>query len=165
MKYIATSILFFSVLFSTTALYALQLGAPSVAGMLGQSIMGSLVQDELLRIMNVMPSLDKDKYESESDEGYLKALKKYHKKVNKLMKKHEKKRRKEERIIQGLIDDMARYTPGSPNVNKVQYQKQQKLERKAKEFRENDANRARKLKEYSRKKWPRREDYIKTIIL
>ena len=142
---IPTVLLCYAVL-SVNFLSSAQLGAPTPWGLLGKNLAESFFQNELQRIGRDM---------TDAESIYLKDFQRYEKNLKKLGKKHQRERAKEERIIKSLIGDMLRYTPGSPDVNRVQEEKQKRLYNKVMEFQENDRRRAKEIEHFRAKYYPK----------
>lgn len=147
----------FSVLFSLSLSHAQTfLGPPTLQSLIGEALAGNLAQKGLMQVR-------KDLSNTMGIKGYEKALKKYEKKLKKMKKKNDKARKKEEKRLQRLIDDIKSYTPGDPNVNKKQEEKQRKVYEYAQQCQRNDKERAEKLERFSEKNYPRLENFIKTM--
>lgn len=132
------------------------LGPPTVGSLLGESVAQGFTQDALLQ-------MKKDWENSRGIEGYQKAIKKHEKKLKKLQKKHQKARANEEKQLQRLIDDMKTYTPGDPDVNRKQEEKQKKVFDFARECQEKDKVRAAEIKKFHEENCPKLEDFYRTL--
>ena len=124
------------------------IGVPTVGSLIGQEIASSIAFEALQQVHNDMSS-------SSGHKGYEKALKKYEKKLKKLMKKHVKLRKKEEQKLQRLLDDMTRYTPGDPEVNRKQEKKQKRVYEYVQECQKNDRKRANEIEQLRDKYYPK----------
>lgn len=132
------------------------IGVPTVGSLIGQEIASSIAFEALQQVHNDMSS-------SSGHKGYEKALKKYEKKLKKLMKKHVKLRKKEEQKLQRLLDDMTRYTPGDPEVNRKQEEKQKKVYEYAQQCQKNERMRAKKIEQLRDKHYPQLDSFIKNM--
>lgn len=132
------------------------LGPPTVGSLLGESIAQKIFDQARSQIKE-------DIKNSYGIVGYEKALKKYEKKLKKLEKKYRKARAKEEKQLQRLIDDMMTYTPGDPDVNRKQEEKQKKAYEFARKCQEKDKQRAAELKKFHEENCPKLEEFYKTF--
>ena len=80
-----------------------------------------------------------------------------------MKKNNDRARRKEEKHLQRLIDDMKSYTPGDPNVNRKQEEKQRIVYEYARQCQNNDRVRADKLKRFIEENHPKLESFIITM--
>ena len=150
MKNILPAILVFAILVPSDNLEA-QLGAPTVWGLLGQSIAQGYVQDELLRTSREFV---------DADASHSKGLKKYERGLKRLKKKHARLRAKEERILRSMINDMARYDPLDRNINLTQDLKMKKIFDTAQGYKANDQDRKNEIVAYRARNYPKRSIII-----
>jgi len=147
----------FSVLFPLSQSHAQTfLGPPTWQSLIGETIAGNLAQEGLKQVRI-------DLSNTMGIKGYEKALKKYEKKLKKMKKKNDKARKKEEKHLQRLIDDMKSYTPGDPNVNWKQEQKQRKVFEYAQQCQKKDKARAEQLRAFHDEHYPKLESFIRTM--
>ena len=132
------------------------LGIPTWQSLIGEQIAGDIALKGLMQVR-------KDLSNTMGIKGYERALKAHEKKLKKMKKNNDRARRKEEKHLQRLIDDMKSYTPGDPNVNRKQEEKQRIVYEYARQCQNNDRVRADKLKRFIEENHPKLESFIITM--
>ncbi len=134
------------------------IGTPTWRSLVGSSVAQSLAQEALQQTNNEMSN--------SSNINYVKALRKYKRKLKRLQNKHARLLEREKQQLQRLINDMVSYSredAGRGTVNQKQSEKQRKMYEYAQKCQENDRMRTREIKQFKNEHRPKIESFMTTL--